>query len=231
MAGVLRHFASLRLGREAGADVATPRAGWRGHIAGFVSGDADHQTAGQPAMPGADWSWRPAAWSEPLAQLEWTSVPHQAQLAGRVTLHHDGAPQEVSLCQAGPDAAHAAPFGLRVDLADFRGSYLSLAIAFPPLAARALRKRHLVRLAVLTEADLSQVIYARLNIRHGPNVDQIVRRLPETAEKVIDFDLGHSDLTEAHIAEAWADVILERPLQGSIVIRDVVVSRRARAAF
>lgn len=220
MASVLRHLALLRSRSLVAQAVARTEA-----LA------PHHHALGQPVMPGADWSWRPAPWSEPLTHPDWPSVPQQAQLASEVTIHHDGAPLTVSLRQTGPVAAPAAPFGLRVDLAGFQGSYLSVAIAFPPFAALGLRRSHVVRLAVMAETDLSNIVYTRLNIRHGPNVEQIVRRLPETSDREIDFDLGHADVTEARIAEAWVDVIFERPSQGSVLLQDVIVSRRARAAL
>ncbi|MFN3294623.1 MAG: DUF6478 family protein, partial [Gemmobacter sp.] len=72
--------------------------------------------------------------------------------------------------------------------------------------------------------------YARLNIRHGPNLAQPVSALPEAGrEKLAEFDLACADLNDRRIERAWLDLIVNEAAMTRIVIRDVVVSRRPRA--
>ena len=55
-------------------------------------------------------------------------------------------------------------------------------------AARGLKQKHLIRLDVIVEMEKPLEIFARLNIKHGPNVEQIVRELPRNRVGVIARD-------------------------------------------
>ena len=53
-------------------------------------------------------------------------------------------------------------------------------------------------------------IFARLNIKHGPNTEPIVRELPlHKADIVVEFDLAYSNLNEERVEKAWIDLILK----------------------
>ena len=70
----------------------------------------------------------------------------------------------------------------------------------------------------------------RLNIKHGPNVEQIVRELPLNEEEVmVEFDLAYTKVNEKRIEKLWLDLIFEGPEMNQIILRDVTVSRRPRA--
>ena len=73
-------------------------------------------------------------------------------------------------------------------------------------------------------------IFARLNIRHGPNTEQMVQELPlNKSEVTAEFDLAYSNLNEKRVEKAWIDLIFEGPEMNQIMLRDLTFSRRPRA--
>ena len=84
-----------------------------------------------------------------------------------------------------------------MDVFRFDGSFLSLVLDLPDEAARGLKLRHLIRLDMIVEMEKPLEIFARLNIKHGPNVEQIVCEVPLAAEEVmVEFDLAYSKINE-----------------------------------
>jgi hypothetical protein len=103
-------------------------------------------------------------------------------------------------------------------------------LELPPEAALGLRLRHLIRCDVIVEMEKPLEIFARLNIKHGPNVEQIVRELPLNEEEVmVEFDLAYSKINEKRVERLWVDLIFEGPEMNQIILRDVTFSRRPRA--
>src|SRR5690606_13469869 len=86
--------------------------------------------------PGSDWSWRPELWRGPLPEPGMSSVQTKSMLGGEVTLFHDCDRSELTLRQLrNRREADLAPFGLRMDVFRFDGSFLSLVIDLPEAAA------------------------------------------------------------------------------------------------
>ncbi|MEL7081724.1 MAG: DUF6478 family protein, partial [Pseudomonadota bacterium] len=72
--------------------------------------------------------------------------------------------------------------------------------------------------------------FARLNVRHGPNTEQIVQELAVTGgELSAEFDLAYSKLNESRVENAWIDLIFEGPEMNQITVRDLAVWRSPRA--
>jgi hypothetical protein len=180
---------------------------------------------------GTDWSWRPELWRTPLPVPGLASVPSRARLGGEVTLFHDCTRSELSLRQLrNTREADLAPFGLRMDVFAFDGSFLSLVLDLPPQAVEGLRRRHLIRMDTIVELEKPLEIFARLNIRHGPNSEQIVREVPLHEETImVEFDLAYTNLNEKRVERAWIDLIFENPQMSQVVLRDLTFSRRPRA--
>ncbi|GAA6189670.1 DUF6478 family protein [Litorivita sp. NS0012-18] len=179
----------------------------------------------------ADWSWRPELWRGPLASPGMSSVQSKSMLGEEVTLFHDCALSELTLRQMrNRREEDLAPFGLRMDVFSFDGSFLSLVVDLPEAATTGLQKRHLVRLDVIVEMEKPLEIFARLNIKNGPNTEQMVREL-EVVDKhaTVEFDLAYTHLNEKRIERAWVDLIFEGPEMNQVVLRDVTFSRRPRA--
>jgi hypothetical protein len=200
--------------------------------------EADHRLAlpliGSTVMRkplGTDWSWRPDLWKGPIALRGMASVPTQAQVCDGATVFHDCLRSELTIRQIrNTRDADLAPFGFRMDVFRFDGSFLSLVLDLPPEAAQGLQQRHLMRLDVIVEMEKPVEIFARLNIKHGPNVEQVVRELPLAAQEVmVEFDLAYTKVNEKRIEKVWVDLIFEGPEMNQITLRDVTLGRRPRA--
>ena len=244
----LLHRRSLRSWSVAGdtapqADLSTLRL-WVGRARSLrrrldqVIHEAGHRLAlpviGSNAMKkpmGTDWSWRPMLWKGPLPAPGMASVPCKAVICDGATIFHDCRRSELTVRQIrNTRETDIAPFGFRMDVFRFDGSFLSLVLDLPDEAARGLRLRHLIRLDLIVEMEKPLEIFARLNIKHGPNVEQIVREMPLTSEEVmVEFDLAYSKMNEKRLEKLWVDLIFEGPEMNQVILRDVTLSRRPRA--
>lgn len=179
----------------------------------------------------ADWAWRPQAWSGPLPVQGMASVPSKSMLGHEVSLHHDCDLSELSLRQVRNNRdADLAPYGLRMDVFRFDGSFLSLVLDFPEAGVAGLKRKHLIRLEPIVELEKPLEIFARLNIKHGPNTEQVVRELPLGEENpMVEFDLAYTKLNEKRVDAMWLDLIFEGPEMNQVTIRDLAISRRPRA--
>ncbi|MFA3919212.1 DUF6478 family protein [Ruegeria hyattellae] len=186
-----------------------------------------------PKPHGTDWSWRPGLWRGPLPVPGVSWAPNRTSLGDEVTLFHDCIQSELTLRQCrNLREADLAPYGLRMDVLQFEGSFLSLVVDFPPEGAEGLSRGHLIRVDTEITSEKPIEIFARLNIRHGPNTEQIVRELPLGDEDVmVEFDLAYSRLNEKRIEKIWLDLIFEAPDFNQVVIRDLTLCRVRRAVL
>ncbi|EPX83384.1 hypothetical protein Salmuc_01046 [Salipiger mucosus DSM 16094] len=186
-----------------------------------------------PRPPEADWAWRPELWCGPLPVPGIASVGQKAALGREATLFHDCARSEITLRQLrNLRNADLAAYGLRLDVFRFDGSYLSLAVDLPDAATEGLRRNHLVRVDTIVEMEKPLEIFARLNIKHGPNTEQLVRELPLGDEEIrVEFDLAYTRVNEKRVERMWLDLIFEGPEMNQVILRDLTFSRRPRAAL
>ncbi len=194
------------------------------------------QGAGAAAIPRpdmADWAWRPEVWCAPLRPSGHAAIGSGTAIGRDLKLFHDCTDSEITLRQIrNRDEPGCAPRGLRLDVFRFDGSYLSLVIDLPETGVRALDTRHILRMDVGIDVERPLEIFARLNIRHGPNTEQIVRELPRgQSDASVEFDMAYSQINERRLDRAWVDLIFEGPEMNEIVLRDVTFSRRPRAAL
>jgi len=180
---------------------------------------------------GTDWAWRPSIWLGPMSKMGHDSVPNRTELTAGATFFHDCKRSELTVRQIrNGRESDIAPFGLRMDVFRFDGSFLSLAIDLPPEAGAGLKQKHIIRVDLIVEMEKPLEIFARLNIKHGPNMETIVRELPLDAEEVmVEFDLGFSKLNEKRIEKVWVDLIFEGPEMNQVILRDLTFTRRPRA--
>ncbi|SRR6056297_168856 len=193
-------------------------------------------TIGSNAFPkphGTDWAWRPSLWRRPLPVPGMSSVESKSKLGSELTLFHDCAHTELTLRQLrNHREADLASYGLRMDVFAFDGSFLSLVLDLPHEAVDGLTRNHLLRMGTIVEMEKPLEIFARLNIKHGPNTEQIVRELPLHEDEImVEFDLAYSNLNEKRIERAWVDIIFENPQMSQVILRDLTFSRRPRAEF
>lgn len=186
-----------------------------------------------PRPHGTDWYWRPELWRGPLATPGLSSVPTKSMLGGEITLFHDCNFSELTLRQLrNLREQDLAPYGLRMDVFKFDGSFLSLVVDLPEGATTGLTKTHLIRVNTIIETEKPLEIFARLNIKHGPNTEQLVRELPlHQDDVVVEFDLAYSKLNEKRIERAWLDLIFEAPDMNQVILRDLTFARHRRAAI
>lgn len=179
----------------------------------------------------SDWSWRPQLWRGAIHPPGRAAAPSQAMLGSEVKLFHDCHISEITVRQIrNARERDLAPYGLRMDVFRFDGSFLSLVLDLPQEAVQGLQKRHLIRMNTVVEMEKPLEIFARLNIRHGPNTEQIVRELPLGEDDVmVEFDLAYTKMNEKRVEAAWIDLIFERPEMNQVILRDVNLSRRPRA--
>lgn len=178
-----------------------------------------------------DWAYRPELWRGPISPLGIVAVETKTEYGEEVRVFHDCRVTELTLRQIrNTREGDLAPFGLRMDVFRFDGSFLSIVVELPENAVDGLERRHLIRLAVSVEVEKPLEIFARLNIKHGPNVEQIVRELPLGEDEVmVEFDLAYTKLNERRLERMWLDLIFEGAEMNQIILRDVTMTRRPRA--
>jgi len=180
-----------------------------------------------------DWAWRPELWSGPVRPLGAVAVSTSTRLGSETTLFHDCDWSEITLRQVrNTHGEDLAPYGARIDVFAFDGSYLSLVVELPPAAVDGLTKNHIVRFETRVTTERPLELFARLNVRHGPNIEQVVREVPPgNGDRAVEFDLAYSRMNERRVERAWLDLIFERPAFNEILVRDVALTRRPRAAL
>ena len=73
-------------------------------------------------------------------------------------------------------------------------------------------------------------IYARLNIQHGPNTEQMVRQLDLSDDVgLAEFDLAYSNINEKRVEKIWIDLIFDNPGMNQVLLRDLTLTRAPRA--
>ncbi|MEM9582259.1 MAG: DUF6478 family protein [Pseudomonadota bacterium] len=181
----------------------------------------------------SDWAYRPELWRGPISPVGLAAVENRTRIGNAATLYHDCTISELTLRQVrNTREADLAPFGVRMDVFKFDGSFLSLVLDLPDNAVDGLRRNHILRMEADIATEKPLEIFARLNIKYGPNVEQVVRELPmDGREMVVEFDLAHTKISEKRLERMWLDLIFEGPEMNEIALRDITFSRRPRADF
>lgn len=190
-------------------------------------------TGGAPidAPVQSDWVHRAELWSRPVRPAGLAGPPNRAHLGQEATVYHDCPLKEMTLRQIpSRDADAPAPYALVLDVLGFEGSFLSIAMDLPPEGLADLRRRHILRLSVHMRFENPIEVYARLNIKHGPNTEQLARDFPlGDQELVTEWDLTYLEINEKRIEAVWIDLIFDKPAFNRVEIRDLTISRRPRA--
>lgn len=178
-----------------------------------------------------DWAWRPEAWRGALFPATQVGLQSGAEIGAGLKLFHDCPLAEMTLRQHrnfGPGSA--APFGIALDVLGFEGSFLSLVVDLPDAGRTSMNRSHIVRVTGRLEMERESACYARLNVKHGPNTEQLVSQLaPQDGVFVAEFDLGHAEVNEKRLETVWMDIIFERPAMNRILLGDLTLMRRPRA--
>lgn len=228
--GPIARLAALMRGRPGGSPVpAAPSFA--------ASGTPDPTRAlARHAPPGSDWVWRPGAFAALAPSPAGSRIVPGQRLGDGLSLFHDCPALDLTLKVVDTDVGNdAPPRALAIEVGQFSGSYMSLVTDLPAPVARGLTRQHLIGVRAQLALSGPSEIYLRLNLRHGPNTDTQVRRAsPGGTDGTVlqaDFDLASIAFAPERMTAAWLDLIIGRPAGLRIELRDIVLSRRLRAAL
>lgn len=186
-----------------------------------------------PGPAGSDWVWRPDVFSGLIGRTGLAPVPAGSKFGTDVTVFHDCKQAEIAARHV-PNLSDRdlAPYALTLDVLEFDGGFLSVVIDLPKDVAKGLAKDHILQLDCGMDIETGIDLFARLNFRQGPNTEQMPQELhPLNGSATAEFDLAYSNLNEKRVEQVWLDLIFENPRMNRIVLRDIVLSRRGRAAL
>ncbi|WP_071674216.1 DUF6478 family protein [Nioella nitratireducens] len=177
-----------------------------------------------------DWAWRPSPWidrRDPRGIVELASPYH---LSDHVTLFHDCAQSEITLRQTRGGWDSAAPYAVALDVLRFDGSFLSLVLSLPPEGISGLTRNHFYSVRCRIKRENPIELYARLNVQHGPNTEQMVRQVEiRDGDGLAEFDLAYSNINEKRVEKVWIDVIFDNPAMNRVELSDLTLTRAPRA--
>lgn len=178
-----------------------------------------------------DWAIRPAPWQTEMRPRGIVGVGSPEKMQGGVTVFHDATQSDMSLRQErAPARIGGANFGLVLEVYRFDGSFLSFVQDLPQAALADLTRNHFISVKLVADREQPVEIYVRLNIQHGPNVEQMVRQLEFEGETgKAEFDLAYSKINEKRLEKAWLDLIVEGPNMTRLALWDMVILRAPRA--
>ena len=178
----------------------------------------------------SEWAWRPDMWRGQVSPTGVASVQSGMRFGEAVKAFHDCEMSENALRQI-PNmrSEDLTAYGLKVDVFAFSGSFMSIVVDLPVEALAGLSKRHILRFGLDVSVERAVPAYARLNLKHGPNTEQLVQNLPLGFRSTVDFDLGFTELNENRIEGAWVELIFDKPELNQIIIHDLHMSRCPRA--
>lgn len=193
------------------------------------------QPAAARLPAGTDWHWRPALFLAPVEPAGLCAPEPGQSIGGQMAIWHDCPHRALSLRQRRSEPSQGdAPFALDAEVLGFEGSYLSLSLDLPDAAREGLSTHQVIRLDIDLSAEGPLIVYGRLNITQGPNVENVLSRLgdPDTgraSRHVAEFDLAYAGLNARPIEKVWLDLIFERPHMNAVTLSDMVISRHPRA--
>lgn len=186
---------------------------------------------------GTDWRWRPGFMAARISPRGAARPEAGTRLGDGAAIWHDCAERALILEQvSNPGATDLSPFGMRLEVFGFTGSFLSVAVDLPGEALAGLTRNHVLRLEAGIVAERAINVYARLNIGHGPNIDEVTERFQsfepgQRSQQVIEFDLAYTQMNEKRLDKIWLDLIFEAPGMSAVELRELFLSRHLRAEF
>ncbi|ARO13667.1 hypothetical protein BVG79_00309 [Ketogulonicigenium robustum] len=179
---------------------------------------------------GSDWAWRPLLWSAPMVPHVLVGAPSKTALGDQLRLFHDGDAGQLVVRQTEGTQSDAAPYRLGLEAFNLDSSYLSLVLTVPDAPVKDLKLRHLISLRLRYTMEAPTKVFARLNVKHGPNVETVLRELPPgEADTTVEFDMAYTKLNEKRVESMWLDLIFDRPAMNRISIIDLTMARFPRA--
>lgn len=190
-----------------------------------------------PLPGGTDWRWRPGFMAGQINPRGIAAPVAGTRLGDRASVWHDCAEHALILEQVqNPRATDLSPYGMRLEVFGFTGSFLSLSIDLPTEALDGLSRNHILRLETTLAVERPINVYARLNVGHGPNTDELLQLLRGMdgglqSQQVVEFDLAYTQMNEKRLEKIWLDLIFEAPRMSAVEMRELFLSRHVRADF
>lgn len=175
--------------------------------------------------PKTQWGFTPPLWEHNFGSDVSGNILTSTEIAPRVNVHHDADSINMIIQGEGPEG------GISFDVKKFTGGFLSLAFGFPDNEAKAIRRHDLIRIAIISKSDNPFEAYVRLNLRHGPNNEQIVRMIEIGKDSFAEFDIFYSEFEPNRATDAWIDLIVNDPEGRAFTLEQVVILRRVRATL
>jgi hypothetical protein len=176
-----------------------------------------------------DWAHRPDPWARLLAPTGLAGPDNGAWLCPGSKLFHDCNAGQIMLRQQQTGRADH-PFAVLMEVMEFSGSFLSLVFDMPKQGAKGLSEAHVFQLYLNVTLERPLEVFARVNLRHGPNVAQVVREVMlDTGEHTVEFDISSSTLRAEKVDGLWLDLIFDEPAMSAVLFHDLTVARRPRA--
>lgn len=196
-----------------------------------------HRPGAEPLdLPsGTTWRWRPQLMAARTSPRGIAAPESGTRLAEEAAIWHDCPERALVLRQMrNSRSAELSPYGLLLEILGFSGSFLSISIDLPQAALNGLTRSRIVRLASVMSVERPMNIYARLNVGHGPNTDQLLRHLGDlqpgqTTSLVTEFDMFRIEMNEKRLEKIWLDLIFESPHMNAVRIGDLFLSHHSRA--
>ncbi|KGJ04854.1 hypothetical protein IT41_09340 [Paracoccus halophilus] len=186
---------------------------------------------------GTDWRWRPGFMAGRISPRGAARPEPGTRLGDGAAIWHDCAERALILEQVvNPGATDLSPFGMRLEVFGFTGSFLSVAVDMPADALAGLSRSHILRLEAGFVVERPIRVYARLNIGHGPNIDEVTQQFRAFeaglhSQQIVEFDLAYTQMNEKRLEKIWLDLIFEAPRMSAVELRELFLSRHLRADF
>ena len=176
------------------------------------------------------WSWRPELWTVRCPSRSGPVVQSGARLTSNTKVFFDGGDRAVIFKQLRNDISQRfAPYGVALELFQFDGSFLSLAIDLPDSLCGTFAKDKLIGLSGAIFAERATGFTVRLNIKHGPNTEQLVQAHDLNWSNIgVEFDLEHLKINVNRVEKIWFDLVFETPNFNRISHTDLAFSKRPR---
>lgn len=187
---------------------------------------------GFPSLPAStDWQHRPAPWSVETNPSGMAPVRSGSLFGSDISVFHDCRNHSVSIRQVrNKQETNLAPFGVKLEVYAFDGSFLSLVVEAPGGVMKGLSKKHIIRLETHLERERDIGVSCRLNLKNGPNTEQVNIDLPrKSGKQVCEFDLAYVPFDESKAEKIWVDLFLDSPPMNQITLYDLTLSRHRRA--
>ncbi|WP_316015696.1 DUF6478 family protein [Roseobacter sp. HKCCA0434] len=180
-------------------------------------------------LPGdAELLHRPSLVATRQATADMVAPDSGYALSADVTLHHDFDAAHLSTRQVQGGSGQA----LIMDLWHVEGSFVSLALALPETRVGTVGRNDLIRLGYDLSIEQNCDVFARLNLGHGPNTEQVVRQLDlRPGVTALEFDVHYTDYDPDRAREIWIDLIFAPRPMNRIEIRDLTIARRPRLSL